>query len=207
MSEKTTEYLDRVDFYEIHESEYLDASPEAITDAVMNYDMRSDWVADCFLSLRELPERFRIWFKKETGPVKFNSFGFQNFTLLFRSNEEVSLGLIGRFWRPDMGLLEISGSREFELYNDNKAAKLVLRFHVVERSNGKRMLRTETFVYCPSRLTKLLFTPYWLVIRIASGWIRTRTLKLIKLSLSSPEGYKQSISATTPGRSEKEKSR
>ncbi|MGU7783560.1 hypothetical protein [Burkholderia sp. PU8-34] len=42
------------------------------------------------------------------------------------------------------------------------------------------MLRTATFVHCPTARTRILFTPYWLAIRLASGWIRRRTLDAIE---------------------------
>jgi hypothetical protein len=47
-----------------------------------------------------------------------------------------------------------------------------------------RTLRTETFVYCASTRSKMLFTPYWLLIRLASGWIRQRNLAAIQRQFS-----------------------
>ena len=38
----------------------------------------------------------------------------------------------------------------------------------------------ETRVFCPDRTSQLKFTPYWLVIRPASGFIRRRMLSTIK---------------------------
>jgi hypothetical protein len=54
----------------------------------------------------------------------------------------------------------------------------------MEAPQGGHALQTETFVYCPSRSTMLMFTPYWLAIRLASGWIRRRTLNAIEKSFA-----------------------
>ncbi|WP_199102139.1 hypothetical protein [Aquitalea sp. ASV11] len=77
-------------------------------------------------------------------------------------------------------------AREFEAQNDPRLAKLVLRFQVIAHPHASHTLRTETFVYCANTRTKMLFTPYWLAIRLASGWIRRRTLTLIQQKLSTP---------------------
>lgn len=63
-------------------------------------------------------------------------------------------------------------------------AKLVLRFEVVGLAAGAHVLRTETFVHCPSARTRRLFTPYWLAIRLGSGWIRRRTLTAVEAALA-----------------------
>jgi len=49
--------------------------------------------------------------------------------------------------------------------------------------SGAHMLRTETFIHCPSERTRWLLTPYWLAIRLGSGWIRRRTLAAVETAL------------------------
>lgn len=187
MTTSSTPFLPDYQFSELHESKPMAFSAEAIIDAVENFDMRADWVADLLLTVREWPSRVRGWFGSTTAPEE-EAFGFHKFTLLQRSVNELSLGLVGKFWRPDMGLVAISDTAAFEACSDNTVAKLVLRFQVIEKANNTCSLRTETFIYCPSRKTKLLFLPYWIAIRAASGWIRMRTLKLIQQQMSTAPG-------------------
>lgn len=68
-------------------------------------------------------------------------------------------------------------------HDDPRDAKLVLRFEVVGLASGAHMLRTETFIHCPSERTRWLLTPYWLAIRLGSGWIRRRTLAAVETAL------------------------
>jgi hypothetical protein len=59
-------------------------------------------------------------------------------------------------------------------------AKLALGFSVQNASVGQTKLVTETRVHCPDRLSRLSFTPYWILIRPVSGLIRRRILNSVK---------------------------
>jgi hypothetical protein len=178
-----TPYLPWFSFHEIHESGTIVAKPEKIIAAVSALDMRSDWAANILLSVRELPSKISKLFCNPPHNKKTLPFGFDTFTLLQRNSHELSMGLIGRFWRPDLGIIEISNAQEFRLFDNTNVAKLVLRFQVIEYPKDICTLRTETFIYCPNLRVKMFFTPYWLLIRIASGWIRRRTLISIQKAL------------------------
>lgn len=177
-------FLPVFSFHEIHESNAINAQPEEIIAAVSALDMRDDRVADVLLSIRELPSKILKKFRKKPQHQEPAPFGFDTFTLLQRTNHEISLGLVGRFWRPDLDICHIPSAREFEVLDDPRVAKLVLRFQVIEHHKEIRTLRTETFVYCENTRTRMLFGPYWLAIRFASGWIRRRTLASIQRQLS-----------------------
>jgi hypothetical protein len=185
--ESGSPFLPAFNFHECHDSAALDAPAPAIIATVAALDMRADWVADWALALRELPSRLTAW-RRETAADGRKPFGFETFIPLQRDSHELSYGLVGRFWRPDMGLVDIEGVHHFLLHDDPHVAKLVLRFKVIERTDGTRILRTETFVHCASLRAKLLFTPYWLAIRLMSGWIRRRTLMLIRRQLDAAAG-------------------
>lgn len=177
-------FLQYHNFYEVHESGAINAEPEDIIAALEELDMRNDKLADMLLSVREFPGKFLDFFRTRRGRKKFTPFGFNSFTLLLRSSHELSLGLAGRFWRPDLVINEVDDAQKFKLLDDPKAAKLVVRFKVIEYPEHIHALRAETFVYCPNIRVKILFTPYWLAIRLASGWIRQRTLISIQKKLS-----------------------
>lgn len=181
-------FLPVFSFHEMHESGAIHARPEEIIAAVSALDMRDDRVADVLLSIRELPSKILKKFSKRLRQQDAAPFGFDTFTLLQRTHHEISLGLAGRFWRPDLDICHIPSAREFEVLDDPRMAKLVLRFQVIAHQHGIHTLRTETFVYCGNTRTKMLFTPYWLAIRLASGWIRRRTLASIQRQLSTGTG-------------------
>lgn len=181
-----TEFLPSYAFYEIHSSEPIQAEPVEIIEAVASFDMSDDKVVDVMVRLRDLPSRLRTKPSKIAEAESTSKFGFNTFTLLRRSDHELSMGLVGRFWKPMLDIRDIANATEFQAFDDPTQAKLVLRFLVEESERQSPRLVTETFIHCPSRGTKLLFTPYWLAIRLVSGWLRKRTLKSIRQKLIVP---------------------
>ena len=182
MTRPSVPFLPAYQFSERHDSKPMAFTANTILDKVETYDIRTDWVANLLLTVREWPSRVR-GVLSNTPLQQEETFGLHTFTLLQRSANELSLGLVGKFWRPDMGLVTIPDAAAFEAFSDPTVAKLVLRFQVLEETDSACILRTETFIYCPTPQTKWLFWPYWVVIRAASGWIRSRTLRLIHQQL------------------------
>ncbi|AOJ29574.1 hypothetical protein [Burkholderia seminalis] len=171
-------------FYEIHESKPIDADPARIIDAVSAINMRTDPVVDTLLSLREFPAALAASLCRGTTRRERERFGLHAFTPLHRDDTSLSLGLVGRFWRPAPDVRAIADAAAFVRHDDPRDAKLVLRFEVVGLASGAHMLRTETFIHCPSERTRWLLTPYWLAIRLGSGWIRRRTLAAVETALA-----------------------
>ncbi|WP_071331875.1 hypothetical protein [Burkholderia contaminans] len=171
-------------FHEVHESKPIAAAPARIIDTVTTLDMRTDPIVDALLNVREFPTAVAASLRHGTPRGERERFGLHAFTPLHRDETSVSLGLIGRFWRPDLGVLKIADAAAFVQHDDPRDAKLVLRFEVVGLASGAHLLRTETFVHCPTARTRLLFMPYWLAIRMASGWIRRRTLTAVEMALA-----------------------
>lgn len=178
-----TPYLPVTHFYEKHQSAPIDASPHAIISAVANYDMRNDRVANALMTVRELPGKaLRLGRPPATLQPEF---GLHTFTLLQRQDNQISFGLTGRFWRPDMGIITLEDAADFERLQGNGVARLVLHFHLLPQGDAWRLC-TETFIGCPDTRTRLKLLPYWLLIRAASGLIRRRTLAAIRRQVSAP---------------------
>lgn len=169
-------FLPAFSFFELHESSPLPAEPAQIIRAVAELRMDSDPLVRFLLKLRGLMGQDAV-----SGSGRF---GFDSFTLLERSDRTLSLGLVGRFWKLGAGLVSVRDADAFLAFADPGAAKLELRWRTVPDGSGRWILRTETFVYCPSRRVLACFSPYWLTIRPASGWIRRRTLKSITRGLA-----------------------
>jgi hypothetical protein len=127
------------------------------------------------IGLRELP--IRLLAKADRIPEPF---GLHNFTLLAHTDEAIVYGLIGKFWRLNYGLTPVASGEAFRSFSENGVAKLALGFSVENASSGQTRLVTETRVHCPDRLSRLSFTPYWILIRPVSGLIRRRILNSVK---------------------------
>ncbi|QVN20644.1 hypothetical protein [Burkholderia pyrrocinia] len=171
-------------FHEVHESQPIHASPARIIDAVASLDMRADPVIDALMTVREFPSAVVDTLRNGPARCERARFGFHTFTLLHRDDTSLSLGLVGRFWRPTTDVRAIADATAFVRHDDPRDAKLVLRFEVVGLASGAYILRTETFIHCPIARTRRLFTPYWLAIRLGSGWIRRRMLAAIETALA-----------------------
>ncbi len=151
------------------------ADSAMVVDAVAAYRPGDDRFFRFMIGLRELP--MRLLAKADSFPEPF---GLHNFTLLARTDEAIVYGLIGKFWRLNYGLKPVAGGEAFRSFSENGVAKLALGFSVDNASDGRTRLVTETRVHCPDRVSRLSFTPYWILIRPVSGLIRRRILNSIK---------------------------
>ncbi|KVX91808.1 hypothetical protein WM11_19170 [Burkholderia ubonensis] len=181
-SDRRPPFIPSFGFHEIHQSRPIAADARRIIDAVTSLDMRADPIVDALLTVREFPSTVIGALRNESA--RRERFGFDTFTPLQRDDRSLTLGLVGQFWRPALDVRTIDDAAAFMRHADPRDAKLVLRFEVIECGHGAHALRTETFVHCPTARTRLLFTPYWLAIRLASGWIRRRTLAAVETALA-----------------------
>ncbi|KWI57191.1 hypothetical protein WM05_06515 [Burkholderia ubonensis] len=181
-SERRPPFIPSFGFHEIHQSRPIAADARRIIDAVTSLDMRADPIVDALLTVREFPSTVIGALRNESA--RRERFGFDTFTPLQRDDRSLTLGLVGQFWRPALDVRTIDDAAAFMRHADPRDAKLVLRFEVIECGHGAHALRTETFVHCPTARTRFLFTPYWLTIRLASGWIRRRTLAAVETALA-----------------------
>jgi hypothetical protein len=183
-------YLPVYQFAERH-SIVVDGAAGTVLDAAQAYDPAADRVSRGMTVLRELPGRWlaNLGF---AGTSREATFGMRDFIPLDRDgDQEMAAGLVGRFWRLDYGLVPLPDAAAFTAFAEPGTAKLVIGFRAEPHGDRTRLV-TETRVYCPDRRSRLLFTPYWLVIRLASSLIRRRFLQRVKRSIehraASPPG-------------------
>ena len=118
------------------------------------------------------------------GPACFTLDDFlrMRFILLGeRPNEELLLGVVGRFWTPSGGLrrLDAEGFRNF---NERGYAKAAWNFSLAARADGSVLLGTETRVSCTDAASRRRFRLYWLFVGAFSGLIRREMLQAVKRS-------------------------
>ncbi|BEU95935.1 DUF2867 domain-containing protein [Acidovorax sp. DW039] len=129
------------------------------------------------IALREAPARLARKLGLATR-LPERPFGLPDFVLLERKgDEELVLGLAGRFWQPDYGLVPLTDATDFARIGQSGIPRLVLQFATVKLPDGSTLLSTETRVHCPDSASLRRFRPYWWLIRPVSGWIRRRMLQ------------------------------
>jgi len=89
------------------------------------------------------------------------------------------LGITGRFWRRDGGIVRGLTPAEFADFHREGYAKAVWNFSLTAADGGTR-LRTETRVQTFGRSATVKFRAYWLVVRPFSGLIRGAMLHEVK---------------------------
>ena len=169
-------YLPNYQFAEEH-SRCIPTSPARVLDVVGRPDVVDDPVARTLIALREAPTRLAGRLGFASSLQNRPSFGFADFTFLGRDGDrELAYGLAGRFWQSDYGLVAVADETAFSSLDPSGIAKLVMNFTVEAERAGTR-LTTRTRVWCGDDATRRSFSPYWLLIRPASGLIRRRLLK------------------------------
>ncbi|MDT4967584.1 MAG: hypothetical protein QOJ64_2321 [Acidobacteriota bacterium] len=95
-------------------------------------------------------------------------------------NEELLLGLVGRFWTPSGGIrrLDAEGFRSFD---EPGYARAVWNFSLTEHT-AYTTLETETRVQCTDDSSRKRFLRYWRIVGRFSGLIRRDILSSIKRS-------------------------
>ncbi|MDQ4123553.1 MAG: hypothetical protein M3209_19115 [Acidobacteriota bacterium] len=93
-------------------------------------------------------------------------------------NQEIVLGLTGRFWKIKGDIQQIK-SEDFRNFSEKGFAKAAWSFSLDDKG-GTTRLKTETRVRCLDEKSRKDFGFYWTLIQPFSGWIRKEMLKIIK---------------------------
>lgn len=169
---------------EIH-SIKINASPERVYEALKQYRMGSSPLFRFLFSLRRLGGLPTLLWRRQPLTRNWNleepaMLNLKPFVVVAETpNEEVVLGLIGKFWQPAPPQVNLKDGAEFLRFDDPHYAKAAMNFHL-ESQNGVTRLTTETRVYVPDSTARLLFRFYWTLIGFFSGWIRMDMLQRIK---------------------------
>ena len=95
------------------------------------------------------------------------------------AEKEVLLGIAGRFWRPDGGVVPGITPEEFRNFHREGYARAVWNFSLAPGPRGTQV-STETRVQTLGRSATIKFRVYWLVIGPFSGLMRRSMLGEIK---------------------------
>ena len=165
------EFLPVYDFSERHETR-IRASAEKVFEAVGTTDFNESWVIWGLLAMRGLG------FGNTSAKLTLRD-AFDNFSVLSeKPNEEILLGLAGKFWTLTGNMQKVDAGN-FKEFNKEGFAKAVWNFSVSETS-GETLLKTETRIQCLDEASRQSFALYWTVVKPFSGLIRDEMLRLIK---------------------------
>ncbi len=110
-------------------------------------------------------------------------------------NQELLLGIVGRFWTLKGGL-QVIDAEGFKSFNKEGYAKAVCGFHLRSRTETISQIVTETRIHCLDEQSFRRFRVYWIFIGPFSAWIRREALRIIKKEAE----RKNSLQASTvPG--------
>lgn len=184
------DFMPVYDFSEKHET-VIRASVENVSHALHTADFSESFIVRWLLRLRGMSgENVTLASLKDS---KFR-------ILAERENEEVVIGLAGKFWTPtgEMQDVDAGNFREFERAGFAKAAwnftiQLPLQDETPETretpgaagTSGalkhlETRVATETRIKCTDETSRSRFGFYWTFIQPFSGWIRNEMLAVVK---------------------------
>lgn len=170
------DFLPAYDVRERHQIK-VNASVDEVYAAVRRLDISGAKLSMLLFRLRGIP----------AGRLASSSFTLEDFIKMRfillgeRPNEELLLGLVGKFWTPAGGLLRLD-AEGFRRFDRRGYARAVWNFTLREQPHGSVLLETETRVSCTDAVSRRWFRFYWLFIGSLSGLIRRDVLRAIKLN-------------------------
>ncbi|MBI3243916.1 MAG: hypothetical protein HYZ49_16660 [Chloroflexi bacterium] len=178
--------LPQFDVNEVHAIE-IRATPERVYRALQEYRLGDSAATRFLFTLRRLPamltakSRAALRQAQQQEPPFIQMLDKGGFVKVAEApNEEIVVGLIGKFWQPVPEQVTLTNGEAFLRFDDPAYAKAAMNFHLAPNGNGLTRLSTETRVCVPDPKSRMLFRFYWMLIGFFSGWIRVEMLRGIK---------------------------
>ena len=166
------DFMPRYDFSEKHETN-IRASAEKVYATVNSIDLAESWIIGGLLTLRGLG-------RKSAKTLTLHGMTKDGFAVLGeKPDEEVLLGVAGKFWTPS-GCLQNVNADNFREFKTKGYAKAAWNFALKETGKEDILLTTETRVKCLDETSLSSFKFYWRFVKLFSGLIRREMLRLIK---------------------------
>lgn len=161
-------YSEDFQFKKLHKIE-IRAKPHDIYSIIEHTDFYQSKIIKLLFTIRRLP-------KNMFSPEGFNKVGIM--VLEEKVGEESVLGAI---FKP-LGFKPVNVSPdEFREFDEKGYVKVVMNFFV-SRIDERR-------VFCTSRKSRLMFTPYWLLLNRFIGLVRIVMLRLLKQEAEKSSHY------------------
>lgn len=163
-------YLPNFDFSKT-ETYIINCSKDKIFPLIKNLEFKNSKLIYCLFKLRGIPVPESLTLKglEKLGFIKLD----------LTENNELILGLVGKFWTLKGSLLKMS-SEEFLKFNNCEFAKTTWNFKLIPIHSNRTKISTETRIFCPNAQNRKKFKLYWTFIQPFSSIIRKEILKNIK---------------------------
>ncbi len=155
----------------------VNALPERTFAALQHADFSQSRVIRLLMGIRTLG-RTRRTDPKQSLTERMRQAGF--IEVARRENEEIVIGVVGRFWQPRSGVIQGLSPKEVLDFQTVGYAKALWNFHLASSSRDETLLSTETRVQVFGSSAQRKFRLYWTVVGPFSGWIRKEMLRLIR---------------------------
>lgn len=164
--------------YEIH----VKAPASVVYRTLLGSDFSELWLVRLLLTIRTGRRQAR---NRMPGDLR-QRLQATGFVMLAEApDEEVVIGVAGRFWRPDGGRCGQLTAEDFPGFSRRGYAKAAWNFDLRPDSSKGTVLATETRIQCfgPAALWK--FRLYWILVGPFSGFMRKAILKYVKTKAES----------------------
>ena len=154
----------------------IKASATEVLAALERMDGIEDRWMSMLLRLRAVPYRVLTPGASPSGHV----FSLSSFLVLSRSENELVLGMIGRFWLARPIIFPVADVPSFIEFHEPGISKLAMSFTIESLANGRVRLLTTTRIFSPDPCTRRKVFLYWLTIRPGIEIMRYRLLWLVR---------------------------
>lgn len=146
------------------------APADVVYKQIFSLDMGQSPIVRMLFKLRGMP----------SSAMTFDGLESMRFVHLGQiEDKEILMGLVGKFWTLNGGLLKVTPA-EFEAFDEEGYARVAWGFNLKKISDDSTELSTETRIQCTDAKSARKFGRYWRLVGPFSGWIRKETLSLIK---------------------------
>ncbi|MCI0355721.1 MAG: hypothetical protein L0099_11885 [Acidobacteria bacterium] len=156
----------------------VNAPLERTREAMRNADFSQLPLTRVLMGLRKLGWARQKAEQAASQEERLRSAGF--ISIPTGSGNEVLLGVVGRFWRPDSGTVRGLTSEEIVAFECDGFAKALWNFTVERESDAVTRLATETRIVAYGIAARRKFRAYWLLVGPFSGLIRKEMLRRVK---------------------------
>jgi len=154
----------------------IDAPRTLVYECLLHSDFSELWVMRFLMTLRTGKRRRR---HHTPGDLRQRLQGTGFIILEEIPDDELVIGVAGRFWRPDGGrCMDLAGADFIEFARPGYA-KVAWNFRL-QAESLETILSTETRIQCFGRAALLKFGIYWSLVGPFSGLIRKAILKQVK---------------------------
>lgn len=180
-------WMPRWDAREHHET-LVRASPERVWAAARALDLGRSPVIRALFALRSLPGLFARKGRGKALGADMAGLLQSGFVVLEeRPEEEMVLGLVGKFWRPT-GVLTRVTAEEFAAWDRPGWALATWNFTLAPTGDDAVRLATETRVLCTDAPSRRRFRAYWLLVGPFSALTRREMLRAIRRAAEDRRG-------------------